>query len=247
MSQRMTWLFAALLAAVCLVASPAGAAGVADVTHLSGTAVFSRPGATVPVQLEKGGTLAQGDTVSVGEDSRLELRLPDESRVRFDENTRFVLDRAFFNADEKQRDLNISMLLGKTWARVSGALGFEGRFQHASPSATVGVRGTTYRMNVEEDDSVVVKVYWGEVLVKGQQKASAKGKPAAPYVLSPPTPVSGPRPVSMEEWVKIVAAMQQIKVSPDGVPTEPESFSREEDATLEWVQWNRERDAALTY
>jgi len=53
------------------------------------------------------------------------------------------------------------MVFGKTWANVSKFLGEKGRFAVSTRTAVAGVRGTLYRMNVNKNNSVVVKVYWG--------------------------------------------------------------------------------------
>ena len=48
----------------------------------------------------------------------------------------------------------------------------------------------------------------------------------------------------MEEWIRIVEAMQQITISPDGIPSKPRTFTLEEDVN-DWVQWNVERDRQI--
>jgi len=108
------------------------------------------------------------------------------------------------------------------------------------------VRGTVYRVNVYGDDSAMVKVYDGAVEVNGSAKqvsgtTSSSGPPA---VVSGPQPVAGPHPVSMEQWVYTLKAMQQIIIRPDGTASPPFRFSYEADRN-NWVEWNRQRDAAV--
>jgi hypothetical protein len=47
--------------------------------------------------------------------------------------------------------------------------------------------------------------------------------------------------VTMEEWVVIVKAMQQISISSQGVASKPQDFDPKADAD-DWVKWNQERD-----
>ena len=56
-----------------------------------------------------------------------------------------------------------------------------------------------------------------------------------------PVQIQGPREVSLREWFEIIKAQQQIVVRPDGSYARSD-FNLEEDAKLEWVQWNKERD-----
>jgi hypothetical protein len=65
--------------------------------------------------------------------------------------------------------------------------------------------------------------------------------------------VSGPHEVpppyhevTREEWTAIVQAMQQISISPQGVPSKPESFDPKAD-TDDWVRWNQERDKQVHF
>ena len=106
------------------------------------------------------------------------------------------------------------------------------------------MRGTIYRVNVEEDNSVLVKVYWGEVGVSSAPKPDTASQPQQimkPTKVLGPHPVAGPHPVSMEEWTYIVKSMQQIFIRPDGTPTKPMPFLASEDIN-DWVRWNQERD-----
>ena len=195
-----------------------------------------------------GDPLFQGSRFSTGEDARIELRLPDDSFLRFDEKTAFELTAVEYDPGRKKRSVNIRMILGKTWANVSKMVGKGGRFEVTTRTAVAGVRGTVYRVNVQEADTVIVKVYWGEILLKS--KPAGTGGALPPPKLSKPTrvlgpqPIAGPKPVSMEEWTYIVKSMQQIIVRPDGTATKPFRFSPQDDLN-DWVRWNKERDEAV--
>jgi hypothetical protein len=112
-------------------------------------------------------------------------------------------------------------------------------------NSVAGVRGTVYRMDVNEDKSNLVRVYDGTVHVSGS--AEAPPPPQAPAVIGPPTKIEGPksipgpRVVTMEEWVYILKSMQQIVVRPDGTAEKPKDFKPEEDRDP-WVDWNKARD-----
>ena len=220
------------------------AGGNTVITMLEGHAFLVKEDLTRIRSLTRGDYLKQNDLVQTEKKSRIELKLPDESYIRLDEMTIFVLKSAAFDQAQKQRDIDVTMVLGKLWAKVAKFLNKEDRFAVSAHTAIAGVRGTTYRMNVNQDKSVMVKVYVGEVEVRGKKAETAARQSPGPgerSVIQGPQPIPGPHPVSMEEWTYIVGAMQQINIQPDGTPSEPFRFSAEADLD-DWVRWNLDRD-----
>jgi len=217
--------------------------GDTKVTALEGTAQAVCPGQKKAGYLKIEDVLKPGCEVSTGEESRLELTLPDRSIIRFAENTKFRLVQVDVD-NTGARNVKISVKLGKVWSNVRKALGGKGGFEVSCENAVAGVRGTIYRMDVESDKSALVKVYDGEVSVAGVKPVSQQ---MAPTVIGPPRPVSGPKviagpkQVSMKEWVYIVKSMQQIQIRTDGKAEEPKNFTEAEDRDA-WVDWNKARD-----
>ena len=221
--------------------------GRAVVTLLEGTATRIKKGTTEVQALSQKDYLFEGDRIETGIDSKIEIKLPDGSYVRYAESTTFELVSAAYNALQKKRKINISMILGRTWAKVARFFGQRGRFAVTTRMAVAGVRGTVYRLNVNADNSVVVKVYWGEVVVKSQRPAGETAEPpqmGRPTQVEGPRPIPGPHPVSMEEWTYIVKSLQQINIRPDGTVTKPFRFDIKKDLN-DWVLWNQQRDQAL--
>ncbi len=222
--------------------------GQAVVTWLEGQASVYKKGAKAPKTLVQGTLLAQGDRVALDAKSRMEIKMPDKSIVRFDENTTYVLESAAFNPKTKKRDINVNMILGKTWAKVPKFSGSKGRFAITTKTSVAGVRGTDFRMNVNRDNSAVLKVYEGQVAVskrKDTEKTKAQAaKMTRPTPIAGPHPVAGPRPVSMEEWTYIVGSLQQINIRADGSATKPFRFDIAADLN-DWVRWNQERNKLL--
>jgi hypothetical protein len=196
-------------------------------------------------------TLALGAFVQAGErimtmkGGRLELQLPDNSIIRFDEESDVRLAKAEYNPGQSKRDVRVSLLLGKTWANIRDVFGSSKGVQVETENAIVGVRGTVFRMNVDLDRSSMIRVYRGSVAVSKPRRIPAPGEPGSEIQRVPgPTRVPGPHRVTVEEWIRIVEAMQQITVSAKGVPTKPRTFTMEEDLN-DWVRWNLERDRDL--
>lgn len=227
----------------------------ARITQIKGVAfLLSKEGEPEKV-LSSGDILTKGSRIRTEKNSRIEIKLPDNSFIRFDELTTFELEAVRADKQQRRRNIGIRMVLGKAWAKVSRFFSNRGRFSISTRTAVAGVRGTVYRMNVNEDNSAVVKVYQGEVEVKSltaQEKADAfrnlsedKTAPAAgPRPVAGPRPIPGPRPVSLEEWTHIVSSMQQIVINADGTATKPFRFSPKADEN-DWVRYNQERDEAV--
>jgi hypothetical protein len=215
--------------------------GEARVSALEGTAKMASEGGRWR-PLKTGSVLKGGDQVQTGSKSRLEITLPDSSFLRFADNTNFKIVQIDMSESGGTRNARVNMALGKTWANVSKTFGVKPNIEVACENAVTGVRGTIYRMNVNEDKSALVRVYDGEVRVWGggkpMEQSSASGPPTS---VSGPVSIPGPRSVSMEEWVEIIRSMQQISISAAGVPGKPRTFTEAEDRD-DWVDWNKARD-----
>lgn len=195
--------------------------------------------------LTLGAFVQAGERIMTMKGGRLELQLPDNSIIRFDEDSDVRFARAEYNPAQSKRDVRFSLVLGKTWANIQDAFGSSKGVQVETENAIVGVRGTVFRMNVDVDRSAMVRVYRGSVAVSKPRRVPAPGEPGSEIQRVPgPTRVPGPHRVTMEEWVRIVEAMQQITVSAEGIPSKPRTFTMEEDLN-DWVQWNLERDGQI--
>jgi hypothetical protein len=186
------------------------------------------------------------DKIETKKESRCELTYMDGSVVRIDEQSIYTVEKAIISGDQKEVESKLS--IGKLWANLKKLVRGKDSWRLKSPAAVVAVRGTIYRMNAGADSSSQVLVYEGQVDVRPAAAAGAQQgmgqAPGPPRQIQGPQQVAGPREVSMKQWFEIVKAQQQIVVRPDGSYAKSD-FNFEEDGKLDWVRWNKERDAQI--
>ncbi|MEN9354070.1 MAG: hypothetical protein RL318_1395 [Fibrobacterota bacterium] len=202
--------------AVLLVAGSVFANGT-RVTFLVGSADIRRGGKPIPVRVPM--VLQPGDSIKVAKESRLEVRYPDNTVLRLDENSRMVVTS---NSGKPEPTL----LGGKAWANVT-KIGKGGKgFGLRTPTAVAAVRGTVFRMS--ESDSSSVRLYEGKVDVG---RPSANGE------------VAGPKEISLDKWVHMLRG-DEVVCRKDGSWTS-RHFDVVNDLKDPWVKFNTERDRAL--
>jgi len=233
---------------ICLIAMTVRADQSMDndavITVIQGTARLYEKGATTGHLLKRGDALKNGQEVRVAKKSRLEIHFPDGTVMRLSENSIFKVNTLSFNKQTNDKEVKAELSIGKLWAKVKKLTTPDSTVEVRTSNAVAGVRGTVYRVNVEDDKSTVVKVYDGSVYVANPPRDESKSldKAIVPHEVAGPHEVPPPsHEVSIEEWTTIVKAMQQISISPNGVPSKPEDFDPKADAD-EWVKWNQERD-----
>lgn len=234
-----------------LLARPAAktTAGVAGkVTFLKGKAKHGMEGSPLK-PLRRNDKVREGELLKTGAGTRLELKLADGSIMRLAPNSSLKVGVAKSSDPAAGKDNGQHKLTaGKMWAKITKSMGHESKFAVRTENAVAGVRGTTFRVNAEEDGATVVKVYEGAVAVSNGplvEKAASgtqgridfknRKEVAAPF-----------HEVSLQEWEKIVGAMKEIRVAANGAQTEPTDFTAQSDAAnkedAEWVAWNNEMD-----
>lgn len=219
------------------------------VTMVQGTAHVYSKGSLAGRILKKGDMLKKNDVIKLAAKSRLEIRFPDGTIMRLAEKSSVKMNDLFYNNQTKGKKFYVDLSAGKLWATVKKLVTPDSSVAVQTSNAVAGVRGTVYRVNAEEDKSVLVKVYSGTVYVANPPKDDT-GTPAV--AVSKPTEVPGPREVpppyhevSLQEWTIIVKAMQQVSVSADGVASQAQDFDPKAELD-DWVLWNLERDKELT-
>jgi len=199
--------------------------------------------------------VSKGYQVRTYVESRAELTLNESSVVRLAPRTTIDVVKLFEESREGYNDTLFQVEEGDIWAAVEG-LGEDDSFVITSDIMGTACRGTTYRVNVAEDGTTMLRVYEGAVELWDPMMAilgpgfweteSTGGGGEGRYEVVGPHEVAGPHEVSEEEWrLKLITGMQQIIVGPDGKVVQRGAFSADDpQEQTDWVQWNHERDEA---
>jgi len=207
-----------------LVSIAAASQDAARISYLVGSAQVHRRGASFPARVSL--ACQVGDTILLSKASRAELRYPDNTLLRLEENSKVVLTQGSKSVPEP------TLLGGKAWANVrkigQGGTGFGVR----TPTAVAAVRGTVFRV-ADADSSSNVRLYQGKVDVgspKSDSLARAHGE------------VSGPQEVSLDNWVRLLRG-EEVTFHRDGTWNRAR-FDVKADLSDPWTRWNASRDSA---
>ena len=174
--------------------------------------------------------LASGDTLSTGPGAMAELIFDNQGVMRLGAGTEVVLTaiqepRPAGSSDSRLLSTRLSLLRGKTWTHVQKWAGALVAYQVHMPNAVAGVHGTIFENAIAADSSSSVSVLEGEVAVEGAPAAKERRSLA-------PREVSGPREISVEQWIRILKDGQKLKIAKDGKAGQPESTGSVPDADL---------------
>ena len=220
--------------------SSVNAASTAKVTRLEGKAFVSKSLKGPWKKIGVGATLNRKDIVKTAKNSRLEITLPDGSVIRLSSESRLLLENVLVSKKKKKKKFSFKLLLGKAWTKVKKLVSKDSSFEIKTKNAVAGVRGTTFRLDVEKDESTVVRVYSGAVAVAVLPVYAKKHKKGERVQ------VPGPQEVSKKKWEEIVLkAMQEVRVTAAGELMPPREFSAEEEKDDEWVMWNKKLDEKI--
>lgn len=211
-------------------------APAAKVSLLDGKAKkTTAKGAEAPLAV--GHAVGEGDTLSTGQDARLELKFADQSVLRIGPSAKLQLTGAHFGQGPEKRKMTAKLFFGNIWAKVTSIVSGDQKFQVETENAVAGVRGTTFRVDAREDKSVLVRVYAGAVAVAKNVPLYATGKAGEAR-----REVAGPEEVSRDKWEALVGRQMQIVIAADGTPGKPEQFTEADEKNDAWAKWNQERD-----
>jgi ribosomal protein S28E/S33 len=136
----------ALVALALHVTAPALAAGPAgEITHVSGAVMAQKPDGQSRILSVKS-PVNEGDVVATADNSYARVKFSDGSEAVLRPASQVKIDRFNFEEQKPQADGMVLSLLKGGFRSVTGLLGRRNpaNVRVATPSATIGIRGTTF-------------------------------------------------------------------------------------------------------
>ena len=190
------------------------AAFASEASAVAGRAEFTIGGVTVARggverPLARGAELDNGDVIRTN-GGRAQIRFTDGAYVSLQPNTEYSIKDYRYGAGAQGEERGFFSLLKGAMRTVTGAIGRinRDRYQIATPTATVGIRGTGGVIQVQDDGSTLVigtSGIWsltnpsGSVDVPGGTSAVAPSDPNQPPQETTQQPTSGPAPIPEDE------------------------------------------------
>ncbi len=159
---------------------------IGKVVTLTGSVTIEHPGAAV-VQASLGGRTKAGDPVYLGDvvqtgaDGKIGITFTDGTAFNLSSNARMVLNEFVYDPNSKSNSTFFSLTKG-TFTFVAGKVAKTGDMKIDTPVATMGIRGTTPRVEISEDGTVkfatLIEEGKDKISEPGALKRQAKAAPA---------------------------------------------------------------------
>jgi hypothetical protein len=127
------------------------AAGSVSIEHVSAVVVQASLGRSGDAKV--GDSVYLGDVVSTGSDGSVGIAFTDGTAFDLSPNARMVMNEFVYDPNSKSNSSLLSLTKG-TFTFVAGKIAKSGDMKVNTPVATMGIRGTTPRVEIAEDGSV---------------------------------------------------------------------------------------------
>jgi len=180
----------------------------AVVSYVYGEAKVQKEKKTVWSVLTLGEAVPQGSRIRTGKASSVELTFEDKNSLFIKSNTELGISSSQ-KRGETYRVNQFYLETGRVINKLKQATGSDSRLEITTPSAIASVRGTEFRVSVDQEAATRAEVLEGTVNVSGQDKTLAitqgegtyvaKGAPPiAPQKLLPPPRLKDYQPIYKE-------------------------------------------------
>ncbi|HET9716229.1 MAG TPA: FecR family protein [Pseudolabrys sp.] len=128
------------------------ATGAVTIEHVSAVVVQAALG-NQPINAKTGDPIYLGDVVATGSDGRVGITFLDGTAFDLSSNARMVMNEYVYDPNSQSNSTLLSLTKG-TFTFVAGKIAKSGDMKVNTPVATMGIRGTTPRVEISDDGSV---------------------------------------------------------------------------------------------
>lgn len=188
---------------------------VAAVDRVEGMAWICPRGHKEFVPLADRPRVAAGDIIRTNERGLVDLRYLDGTRMRIGPNSHVTVLKSQYNLATKADTQLYKLDLGRIWIRILKVLSQKSKFEVITPTATAGVRGTIFSVEVTPEGKTIVSVQEGKVALRqgeAQQELPA-GTMSADGAVQPLTPQEKQL---WEQHQEVVGPYLQVKKPTEG-------------------------------
>lgn len=125
--------------------------GAASIEHNALTIVQASLAASAPPKA--GDSVYTGDVIQTGADGKIEIVFSDGTAFNVAKNARIELNEFIYDVSGKSNSTKMSLTKG-TLTFVAGQIAKSGSMQVQTPVGTMGIRGTTPRVEILDDGTV---------------------------------------------------------------------------------------------
>ncbi len=161
---RFFWFFAFLLLAVPLIDATARAQEIGVVASASGAGEIRTAGGRA--RLGQGVRLSVGDVVSTDANGRAQLVFDDGTKIVVGGGSRLEIETILMQSNGKAQRFAVSAV-GGTFRFITGNSA-KSAYSITTPTATMGIRGTTFDFSVKGQERTNLVLFKGRVLMCGQ-------------------------------------------------------------------------------
>ncbi len=117
------------------------------------------------IELNQGDTIKAGDIIKTGANSSVQIIMEDKTALTIGQNTSFEISKYNYNKEKPAESKSHFKLLEGAFRYVSGLIAKNApeNVQTTVGTATIGIRGTTYKISISSTGDVVLWVISGSV------------------------------------------------------------------------------------
>lgn len=187
---------------------------IASVSEIAGDVYVMARAETDSRPITEDTHVLEGYTVRTGSEGGVTLNWADGSRVRLGPETSIRVRKCSLNTNTKDTTSLFDLDVGRIWVRVLATLGGKTKFEVHTPTATAGVRGTVFYVEVDESGRTEVAVYQGEVEVAGEagRETVAPGQQATVVGAQPSVSQHSPDAIAWSDQTGIVGPRLDLDI-----------------------------------
>lgn len=137
---------------------------VAKILELSGDVQVKKGGGEKLFKAFKNMALTQGDTIITGKDGKVTIELDKDKEVVIGSDTQLLISELVSSIKAESGKTSLNLLGGKVKVSIKEKLKGDSKFEIKTPTSVMGVRGTSFYINVNrETGATYVAVFEGVV------------------------------------------------------------------------------------